>query len=301
MPLKLRLYHILRKVIIAFIMALIVNFVFSYFFHTPKVFSLSKQNNELLIKYKLLLNSVKQQQARLDEVKNRDNGIYRAMLGLDTTTIDMKNTYLFEDNYIDYEGNRYDYVVKQTWDELNKFKSDVYLQSLSLDTIQVLAKDKEKMVGALPTIWPMDRTKLRGKIGAFGFRTHPILRIRMGHEGVDLAGPVGLPIYSTADGKVVAAGRESGYGLTVVVDHGYGYKTRYAHLSKIRVEKGQQVRRGERVGDLGNTGRSTGPHLHYEVLYRNRPVNPINYLGRDMSKDDYRKIIESVEETTYEK
>lgn len=299
-PLRLRIYYVIRKLLIGFILASIVNFGFSYFFHTPKVFSLSKQNNELLIKYKLLANKIEKSSEKLGEIKSRDNGIYKTMFGLDTISYKMSDEYIFDDYYSDYSNNRYAEVVRDMWSDVNNLKSNLYVQSISLDTIQYLAKDKEKMSEALPTIWPLDRTRMKGRIGAFGFRFHPILRVRAGHDGIDIPGPVGLPIYSTADGVVEHSGRESEYGISVVINHGYGYKTRYAHLSKAIATVGQRVKRGEKIGLLGNTGRSTGPHLHYEVRYRGRPVNPLNYFSRDMSPEDFNKIIESAVATTYE-
>lgn len=299
--LRAKLYRFMRTFIIGFILASTVNFVVFNFFYSPKVYSLTKENNELLIKYKLLSNKIKSSSERLNDIKNRDNGTYKTMFALDTLKMNFNDTYIFDNHQSEYADNEFNFLLQDLWTKTNELKTNLYLQSTSLDTIQLLALNKGQMIEAVPTIWPLDRTRIRGRIGAFGFRTHPILRVRMGHEGVDLAGPIGLPIYSTADGKVIASGRESGYGITVVVDHGYGYKTRYAHLNKTRVERGQIVRRGEQVGDLGNTGRSTGPHLHYEVLYRNRPVNPMNYLSRHMSREEYKEFIEKAAETIYEK
>lgn len=297
---RLRLYFIIRKILVGYILAVIVNFIFSYFFHTPKVFSLTKDNNELLLKYQILEGEIKNGTERVALIENKDKGVYRSMFVLDTTSYNLSDKYIFGDNVEQYETNRYKEYIQQVWGSLNNFKSNLYLQTTSLDTISILVKDKGKMVEATPILWPLDRTKIKSKIGAFGYRFHPILGRWKMHEGVDLSGPIGLPIYSTADGVVITSGRESGYGLTVVVDHGFGYKTRYAHLNKIRVEKGQSVKRGEQVGDLGNTGRSTGPHLHYEVIYRGEFMNPINYLGSTMTAEEYAEVIEGAVATPYE-
>ena len=146
-----------------------------------------------------------------------------------------------------------------------------------------------------------DRRNLRGHIGAFGSRVHPISGRISGHQGIDLGGRTGNPVYATGDGTV-AFNNEGvrGYGLQVLIDHGFGYKTRYAHLSKILVSPGQKVKRGELIGEVGSTGRSTGPHLHYEVIYRGQHVDPINYFSRDMTEAEFEKIIESARATTYE-
>lgn len=298
--LRAKTYRLIRSLIMGLILAMSVNFVVFNFFHSPKAYSLIKENNEVRLKYKLLSNKMSLSKDRLNNIKNRQEGTYKTMFALESITPVLDNSYIFDNNIDEYNNHQYNYLLENLWNETNKFKLELYSQSIFLDSIQILTKDKEKMLEAIPIVWPLDRTKLRGKVGAFGYRFHPIQRVRKMHDGVDLSGPTGLPIYSTSNGKVVVSGRESGYGLTVVVDHGYGYKTRYAHLNKIRVKKGQVVRRGEQIGDLGNTGRSTGPHLHYEVIYRNHHVNPINYLKRHMSSGEFSEFIENVAETTYE-
>ncbi len=297
-PFKRRAYRIVRKILIGFILASLVNFVFSYFFYTPKVYDLVKQNSELLIKYQMLQDKIGKATETLDEIGERDRGIYRSLFAIDTQTVN--NGISSNARYEAYKNNRYYPEIEKTWRYLDIFANQLYFQSLSLDTLQYLAQDKEKMTEAIPAIWPMDKNKLRGRLGRFGGRQHPILGRRLQHTGLDMPGRKGTPIYATAEGTVISSGYESGYGLAVVINHGYGYKTRYAHLSKIKVKAGQKVKRGEQVGEMGSTGRSTGTHLHYEVIYRGRFMNPINFLSRDMSDEDYRKIVESAEETTYE-
>lgn len=188
-----------------------------------------------------------------------------------------------------------------TWLELDRMTRLLYQESKSLDQLEVMAKSKELMADAIPAIWPIDRRNLRGHIGAFGSRVHPISGRISGHQGIDLGGRTGNPVYATGDGTV-AFNNEGvrGYGLQVLIDHGFGYKTRYAHLSKILVSPGQKVKRGELIGEVGSTGRSTGPHLHYEVIYRGQHVDPINYFSRDMTEAEFEKIIESARATTYE-
>ena len=155
----------------------------------------------------------------------------------------------------------------------------------------------------MPAIWPIDRSKLRNKIGAFGYRNHPVLRRWKFHSGVDMPGRVGDPIYATGDGVVEYVERSRaryGYGTQILIDHGYGYKTRYAHLNKLLVEKGDTITRGQLIAEMGNTGISTAPHLHYEVIYNRTHVNPINYFDQNMSAEAYKSLMGQIQDANYE-
>lgn len=296
LSLRLKAYFIIRKVVIGFILAIIVNFVVSYFFNTPKVFSLSRENSELVLKYRLLQNRIDKATYTLDNIRQRDNGIYRSIFAADS----MEMIYLNSQSGTAARVGGFQPLVDGTQSSLERLSSLLYTQSISLDTLQMLAKDKEKMSLSVPTMWPMDRKLLRGHIGRYGRRVHPIFRYTHTHTGIDLAAPKNSSIYATASGKVTFSGWQSGYGINVVVDHGYGYKTRYAHLSKSEVAVGQELRRGEQLGLMGATGNTTGVHLHYEVIYRGHTVDPMIYLSMDMSNEEFEEIIQSVKDTTYE-
>ncbi len=298
-PLRVRAYRVLRKVLIGFIMASVVNFVFSYFFHTPKVYNLGHRNTELLMQYRMLQDKIDLASRELSEIESRDKGIYRSIFALDT--IPPMNS-LDPLDYVDpsrFVHSRYGAAISYAGGSLSLLRERLYRQSVSLDTLQVMAKDKERMTEAIPAIWPLDRNRIRN-IGAFGIRVHPIFKTVKRHDGVDFSGEKNTPIYATADGVVSKNTVESGYGNSVVIDHGYGYQTRYAHLNKSLVKVGQRVHRGEKIALMGNTGRSTGTHLHYEVIYRGVHVNPLSYVSRDMSDEDFRKIIESAKNVIYE-
>lgn len=298
-PLRVRAYRVIRKVLIGFIMASVVNFVFSYFFHTPKVYSLGHRNTELLMQYRMLQDKIDVASRELSEIESRDKGIYRSLFALDTLPPLVSLDPL---DYVDpsrFAHNRYGAAMSYAGGSLSLLRERLYRQSVSLDTLQTMAKDKERMTEAIPAIWPLDRNRIRN-IGSFGIRVHPILGTVMRHDGVDFSGEMNTPIYATADGVVSKNGVESGYGNSVVIDHGYGYQTRYAHLNKSLVKVGQRVHRGEKIALMGNTGRSTGTHLHYEVIYRGVHVNPLSYVSRDMSDEDFRSIIESAKNVIYE-
>ena len=300
-PFRIKFYRLLRKILIGFSLASIVNLLFSFFFYTPKMYRISRDNNELLIKYNILNDKLQAATTRLEEIRHRDNNVYRPLFGSDTTNIQGVFTPYPDSKYHHLQNDLYTPLMLTTWKELDAMTRLLYLESKSLDELEDLSKNKELMAEAIPAIWPINKRNLRGNIGAFGSRRHPITGRITGHQGIDLGGHIGDPVYATGNGRVAYDNEGSrGYGKQILINHGFGYKTRYAHLNKILVTPGQYVRRGELIGELGNTGRSTGPHLHYEVIYRGMHVDPLNYFSRDMSEEEFIKIVESAQATTFE-
>ena len=299
-PFRIRFYRLLRKILIGFILASVFNFVFSFFFYTPKMYRISRENSELILKYDILRDKIKAATRKIEEIKHRDQNVYRSLFAADTLSIPGIYTPYPDEKYASAAEDRFAPLMVDTWKDLDAMTRLLYLESKSLDQLQILSKDKEKMATAIPAIWPIDRRNLRGSIGALGGRNHPILHRLIMHEGIDLGARTGDPVYATGNGVITDNRVGRGYGKQILIDHGFGYKTRYAHLSKIDVIPGQQVKRGEKIGEVGSTGRSTGPHLHYEVIYMGRHVDPINYFRRDMSEEDFERIIEEAKATTYE-
>ncbi len=302
-PFKLRYYRLLRKILIAFILASLFNAIFSYFFYTPKLYRINRENHELAIKYRILQSKIDASLAHIDDIKHRDNRVYRTLFASDTLAIEGIYAPYPDSKYSSLRGDGYTPLMMSTWQKLDALARRTYLESRSLDQLQILAKNKENMSLAVPAIMPIDKKLLRGHIGAFGMRNHPTLHIWKMHTGIDLGGRIGDPVYATGNGtvKLVEINRSrSGYGTQIVIDHEFGYQTRYAHLSKTRVKPGDKVVRGQRIADVGNTGRSSGPHLHYEVIYMGTRVNPINYINKNMSAEEFEQIISSARETTYE-
>ena len=300
---RLRSYRLVRNLLIGFILVSICNLLFSSLFYTPKMFRLADEKRELKLKYEILQNRIRSSQRILDEIRHRDNYVYRPLFSSDTLTIEgIYNPYK-QNKYASFEGEEFSPMVTGVWLEMDQLARSLYLESKSLDELQILSKDKEKFSTAIPAIWPIDRSKMRNKIGAFGYRNHPIFRRWQFHSGVDMPGRIGDPIYATGDGVVEDIERSRarrGYGTQVLINHGFGYKTRYAHLNKLHVEKGDTVKRGQLIGDMGNTGQSTSPHLHYEVIYNRTHVNPINYFDKNMSADAYKSLMNQIQEATYE-
>lgn len=296
----MRVYNLFRKLIIGFILASIVNLIFSSFFYTPKMLFIIRENNEMMVKYEILNDKIASASSRLAQIRHRDINVYRTFFAADTVAIRGAYTPYSQSKYAAFTGDQYESTMLDSWLAVDDLARRLYVASLSLDELQELAKDKEVMAECIPAIWPIDRTLMRGNIGAFGNRLHPIYKRYIMHEGIDMGGPRGTPVYATGNGTIVSTRTVSGYGKQILIAHGFGYETRYAHLDKIDVALGQQVKRGEKIGELGNTGRSTGPHLHYEVIYMSRHVDPINYFSRDMPEEEYARIIESATTTTYE-
>lgn len=300
-PRRLRVYRILRQLVVLLIIVIVVNLLYATFFYTPKLGRLENERNELLLRYKVLNDKIRETSLMLDDIKYRDNKVYRQLFAADTLSIPGVYSEYPEYRYDFLKGKVFSDVMLSTWKSLDEVARRIYLQSRSLDQIQILSKDAALMTNAIPAIWPIDKRQLRNGIGSFGMRFHPKTGVYKRHDGIDLAAKTGSPVYSTADGVIsLIESKATGYGKQIIVDHGFGYKTRYAHLSYIDVKIGQYVKRGEEIGKVGNTGLSTGPHLHYEVIYRGTPTNPVNYFRRDMSAEEFENIINNAHEEFFE-
>lgn len=302
-PFKLRTYRLIRKILIGFILISIANLLFSNFFYTPKIYRINRANRELTTKYQILQDKMLSAQRKLAEIKHRDNYVYRALFSADTLSIDGIYTSYPDSKYDNMKGNGYTSLMVGTWRQIDAFARQLYLESVSLDELQIMAKNKENMSTAIPAVWPIDRTKLRNGIGAFGMRIHPKTHIYKMHTGVDMACSIGSPVYATGDATVemIDQGQARyGYGRQILLNHRFGYKTRYAHLNKMFVRPGEKVLRGQLIAEVGNTGGVTGPHLHYEVIFQGRVVNPINYFNKNMTNEEYKNLMENIHETDLE-
>ena len=305
-PFRLRTYRVIRKILIIFIAVSIVNVVFANVFYTPKMYRILRENSELVFKYRLLQDKIRAEQRKLDEIHHRDNFVYRALFSADTLNIGGIYTPYPASKYAALAGDEYAPLMIGTWQQLDAFGRQLYRTSVSFDELQILAKNKENMSTAIPAIWPIDRSALHNNhIGAFSARRmHPVLGYIRPHTGIDFGCDRGTPVYATGDAVVEtasASGFNGGYGKQVLLNHEFGYKTRYAHLNEVLVKPGERVTRGQIIARTGNTGRSTGPHLHYEVIHKGVPVNPINYFNRNMTPEEYERLMENMRETNFEK
>ena len=230
----------------------------------------------------------------LGDIQLRDDNIYRAIFETDPYP-DYKRQLGTGGNsmkYKKYENIEYGDLVIEISKKIELIEKKLASQSKSFDEVFDLTKEKQKMIKSIPSIQPVSNRDLTRIASGFGLRMHPIYKIIKMHKGMDFTAPVGTEIYATGDGIVEKVGWVGGYGRTIMINHGFGYKTRYAHCSKYKCRKGQKVKRGDLIGFVGNTGQSSGPHLHYEVFKNNRQINPVNFFFNDLSPEEYDKVIE---------
>ena len=287
------------QLVVSLCIALAINFVASEFFTTPKKVVLERKTHRVYQQYNILNEKIAVAESWLSDIRHRDHYVYRPLLGVDTLNIAAVYTDYNDSKYyrVMSEGNGGE-LMHQTWLQLDRLTRNIYYASRSLDETQELAEHKEEFSMVIPAIWPIDRTKLKYVSSLYGMRMHPKYGSWRMHEGVDLSSPKGTAVYATGNGVVSEAKWRPGYGQVIEINHGFGYKTRYAHLSKMFVIEGDSVTRGAVIGEVGNTGISSGAHLHYEVRYRNNTVNPIHYFNKDMTPEAYIELMEQLNSST---
>lgn len=284
--------------------AMMVLFCYIYFgvlgLDLPKTARLKKENAEWESRYGVIANDLDRFENTLSGIELRDDDVYRSIFGLGTIPEEVKRS--------GFGGvNRYAYLDELGGSQLLKDmvrREDIlakrsFLQTKALDEILIVGRQAENMSSCIPAVPPINPQKGTFSISSpFGTRIDPVRHKRAYHEGVDFATKLGNPVHVTGDGVVEKVRRQfRGYGNEVVVDHGFGYKTRYAHLNCIDVEPGQVLKRGDRIGEVGNTGKSTGPHLHYEVIYMGKQVNPAGFYDLGMDADAFSAMVEKNENT----
>lgn len=285
---KLLLYFFVIQICIT------VSFLFSIssFYDTPKEKKLKEDISYLLIEFNEINKRIIESEAILQEIKEKDSIIYKSIFDIENIT--RKD---FEVYYDDLSAKEYSTIVNETNERISRLNSKLDKELYIIQDIEKTAYSHQEMLTHLPAIQPIDNKDLRKTASGWGYRIHPIYKIKKFHYGIDFTAPIGTPIYSTADGEIQYIIKNTdkaskGYGNLIIIDHGYGYRTLYAHMQKFGVKQGETVKRGEIIGYVGNTGLSTGPHLHYEVIKNGRKVNPVHYFFNDLSPEDYQKIIE---------
>lgn len=289
-----KLKYVLKILASGLVFAALVIFLAYSFFDSPKEKMLRREINQYKVQYEILNDRLDFLANVLEDMEHRDDNIYRVIFEADPIPRSVREAgFGGTDRYSQYEGFDNSKLISQTVQRVDQLARKMVVQSQSYDQVFEMVKDKATMLASIPAIVPISKGTER-LISGFGYRIHPIYKVLRMHTGVDFTAPMGTPIYASGDGVVVEAeNNRSGYGLMVTIDHGYGYQTLYAHLSKINVKKGQRVKRGEIIGLVGNTGISTAPHLHYEVIKSGQKVNPVNYFYNDLSPEEYEKIIEA--------
>ena len=268
-------------------------YVFLYFFPSPREAALIQYNKNLTAQLELMNKQVDQMQVVMSDMAQRDDNLYRAILGAEPIPL---STRLGATQQVSY----YDSIARMTNVQLASevqrkvdiLEKEMYVQARSYEEIVELAKNQEVRMENIPAIQPVLNKDLKRMASGYGWRVDPVYHIRRFHEGMDFSAPIGTEIFATGNSTVIFAGWKQGYGQTVDLDHEFGYSTRYAHCSKLLVRPGQKVKRGDVIALVGNTGKSVGPHLHYEVHYQGRPVDPRNFYFYDLSPEDYDKMVQ---------
>lgn len=290
----LRIFGFLSASIVAGATLLLIAY---NYIDSPKEKILKRELENYELQTRLLNNKLDKLNSTLNELKERDASIYRAIFEADPISYEVKQASL--DDYKDlekFESTEGLLLLNQRVDVLAQ---QVAIQNKSFEQLAKLAENKTEFLASIPAIQPVTNKNLRSMASGFGYRLHPIYKTYKMHTGIDFTAPTGTPIYATGNGRVVPPiDGGSGYGNHVVIDHGFGYKSLYGHMFKTKVRIGQRVKRGELIGYVGNTGQSTGPHLHYEVMKNGNKINPINYFFNDLTEKDYAAIRELADRPT---
>ena len=261
--------------------------------NTPKELSLQREVKNFELQFELLNRKMSQIEQVLGNIEDRDNNIYRVYFEANPIPEEQRRAGFGGINrYKSLEGFNNSEMIMATTKRLDIIQKQMVIQSKSLDEIAKLAEEKEKLLAAIPAIQPINNEELTRMASGFGWRSDPFTKARKMHWGMDFTAPKGIPVYATGDGVVKRADNSaSGYGKHVRIDHGYGYMTLYAHLSKYNVKRRQKIKRGDLIGFVGSTGRSEAPHLHYEVWKDGNRINPINFYYGSLTPEEFENML----------
>lgn len=292
-PFRTQFFRVISFLGTASVIGVISVIIAFKYFDSPKEKQLRHELEKMENQYDLLNKRMDNLSLVLADLEDRDDNIYRAIFETDSIPDDIRHSgFGGADRYLDLQGYSEEKLMIQATQRMDMLAKQMYIQSKSYDEVIKLAENKEKLLSSIPAIMPISIKDLKGTPSGFGYRTHPIYKIVKMHTGMDFNAAVGTPIYATGDGIVERAdGEASGYGNHVIINHGFGYETLYAHMSEIKVQVGQEVKRGEVIGKVGSTGTSSGPHCHYEVIRNGNKINPVSYYFLDLSPVEYQNII----------
>ena len=275
------------------VLGIVFLFLFLTFFPSPREKQLQREKELLQSQLTMLNRQVDQMQIVMADLQQRDDNLYRVLFGAEPIPLSIRQGTQRKISY-------YEQIAQMTNSQLaadltlkvDLLEKEIYVQSKSYDEILELAKTQEIRMENIPAIQPVMNKDLKRIASGYGMRIDPVYHVRKFHQGMDFTAPTGTEVFATGNARVAFAGWKQGYGNTVILDHGFGYQTLYAHLYKSLVRKGQKVRRYDVIALVGNTGKSTGPHLHYEVRLNDRPVDPRNYYFYDLSPEEYDQMIQ---------
>lgn len=270
--------------------------IFYIFIPTPSIDELREENTRLLSQYQVLSRQVDGALDVLHGIEQRDDNLYRVLLESEPVSEYIRQAgYSGTNRYAGLMDMTNSNLVVNISQRVDLLEKRLYIQSKSFDDVVALYRDNAKRIDCIPSIMPIANKDLKSTASGYGYRMDPIYHVPKFHSGMDFTCDTGTPVYATGNGKVIYAKWMTGYGNCIDIDHGFGYVTRYAHLSRLDVRVGQTVARGEVIGKAGSTGKSTGPHVHYEVMINGVNVNPVNYYFMDLNDEEYDEMIQMSE------
>lgn len=292
-PLRVKLLRVFGFIAAALVTAGLISFVAIRFIGSPQEKVLAQQNKALRDNYKDLEDELRSVQQQMKELEKRDNDVYRAIFEANPIPDSARAKELENKLEIAKVERIKDYqLVSSITNTLNDLSSRIAAQKKSYDEVEELVKNKEQLLSHTPAIQPVSNKDLNRIASGFGYRIDPVYKTTKFHAGLDFSAPQGTPIYATADGTVTTAGSTgNGYGNHVVINHGYGYETLYGHMVRVKANNGQQVKRGEVIGWVGSTGKSTGPHCHYEVHKNGEKIDPIYFFYNDLTPEQFDMLL----------
>ncbi|MFZ1799584.1 MAG: peptidoglycan DD-metalloendopeptidase family protein [Chitinophagaceae bacterium] len=292
-PLKVRLLRFFGFMALSIVIASIIVFISFQYIDSPKEKMLRNENEDLKENYNILEKRIQELNSQVAELENRDNEVYRAIFESSPIPDSARQKKMAEKKEVQLvQSMSKTELVQSIEEQLNRLSLLTAYQNISYNDIDDMLKNKQQLLAAIPAIQPVSNKLLTRIASGFGTRIDPVYKVAKFHAGLDFAAPQGTPIYATADGRVTEADfNAGGYGNHVVINHGFGYETLYGHMYRIKARVGQMVKRGEVIGYVGSTGKSTGPHCHYEVHKNGQPIDPVYFFYNDLTPEQYDRIL----------
>lgn len=292
-PLRVKLLRVFGFIAASLVAAGIIVWIGFRYIGSPDERLLRHQIDDYRENYSLMNQRVQQLQQKMAELEKRDNQVYRAIFESNPIPDSARAKQIEKsEEILLIQTMDNDELVKSVAAQLNNLNARANFQNKSYGEIDGMLHDKQKLLASIPAIQPVSNKELTRIASGFGSRIDPVYKVSKFHAGLDFTAPIGTPIYATADGRIKTADRdEGGYGNHVVINHGYGYETLYGHMVKIKVRDGEAVKRGEVIGWVGSSGKSTGPHCHYEVHKNGEAVNPVYFFYNDLSPEQFDRLV----------
>jgi murein DD-endopeptidase MepM/ murein hydrolase activator NlpD len=292
-PLRVKLLRVFGFIAAALVTAMVISLLAFRFLGSPNEKLLRAENERMKDRYREMNTQLKKVEQQMQELEARDNEVYRSIFEANPIPDSARLKDLEKEQQIaKVEGMEQTDLVNSIISSLNNMSSRIKAQQASYKDISEMLKDKEKLLAATPAIQPVSNKDLKRIASGFGYRIDPVYKTVKLHPGLDFTAPAGTPIYATADGVIEVAGnRGDGYGNVVIINHGFGYKTLYGHMYRIKARSGQRVVRGEVIGWVGSTGKSTGPHCHYEVIKNGNKIDPIYFFYNDLTPEQFDRLL----------